>query len=109
MKEVFQFEHLLENIFKGMDVPYKWNGQFLRFETDKFTMERAPLFSNNCLPYKSYSCLVLDLDYSKVPFAAYEKVDYAAENVLHEIHPDTEVIDKNKFMRIIKRMYEVWQ
>ena len=63
--------------------------------------------SNNCLPYKRCSCLILDIDYSRLPFAAYDKVDYATENILHEIHPYTEVIDKNDFMKIIKKMYEV--
>lgn len=107
IKEAYQFEQLLENILKGMGIPYKRKDKYMEFETDKFTFMCAPLFSNNCLPYKRCSCLIIDLDYSRIPFAAYEKVDYATENILHEIHHDTEVIDKNDFMKIIKKMYEV--
>ena len=107
IKEAYYFEQLLENILKGIGIPYKRKDKYMEFETDKFTLICAPLFSNNCLPYKRCSCLILDLDYSRVPFAAYDKVDYAVENILHEIHNDTEVIDKNDFMKIIKKMYEV--
>ena len=107
IKEAFQFEQLLENIFNGMNVSYKRKSEYMEFETDKFTLICTPLFSNNCLPYKRCSCLILDIDYSRLPFAAYDKVDYAVENILHEIHPDAEVIDKNDFMKIIKKMYEV--
>lgn len=102
IKEAFQFEQLLENIFKGMNVSYKRKSEYMEFETDKFTLICAPLFSNNCLPYKRCSCLILDLDYSMIPFAAYDKVDYAVENILYEIHHDTEVIDKATINRIIQ-------
>ena len=89
-----------------MNVSYKRKSEYMEFETDKFTLICAPLFSSNCLPYKWCSCLIIDLDYSKLPFAAYDKVDYATENSLHEIQPDTEGMYKNDFMKIIKKMYE---
>lgn len=44
IKEAFQFEQLLENIFKGMNVSYKRKSEYMEFETDKFTLICAPLF-----------------------------------------------------------------
>lgn len=103
-KDYKRFVELLSQIFRDRGWMYQLTKSY-EFYADCITVIPASIFSSNCLPYKKADYVILDVDYSKVPFEAYEKLDQLIEiGVKSQIRESTLIVTKNDFMKLLKML-----
>lgn len=103
-KECKEFIELLAQIFRDRGWMYQVT-QKHELCAGCISVIPVSIFSSNCLPYKKADCVILDVDYSKVPFEMYEKLDQLIEiGIKQQIKPDVSIATKSEFMKILKKL-----